>query len=129
MSEAPATPVPTLSVVLPVYNEAKTIATVLDAVLNVQLDGVGLQLVIVESNSTDGTRDIVKQYEGRPGVRVVYEDKPSGKGHAVRTGDRLRGCDRREGAGQRGPPPLAPPGTRRIGGGLQRPSSASGAGA
>ena len=42
--------------------------------------------IIVESNSTDGTRDIVRRYEGRPGVRVVYEEGPRGKGHAVRTG-------------------------------------------
>jgi glycosyltransferase involved in cell wall biosynthesis len=44
------------------------------------------EVIIVESNSTDGTRDIVKRYEGRPGVRVIYEDGPRGKGHAVRTG-------------------------------------------
>src|SRR4029079_17674221 len=42
--------------------------------------------IIVESNSTDGTREIVQGYEGRPGVRVVYEERPRGKGHAVRTG-------------------------------------------
>jgi len=74
-----------LSIVLPVFNEARYAAQVIDAVLAKPL-GIAKEVVIVESNSTDGTRDIVRKYEGRPGVRVVYEDRPRGKGHAVRTG-------------------------------------------
>jgi hypothetical protein len=74
-----------LSIVLPVYNEVRYAAQVIDAVLAKQLK-IAKEIIIVESNSTDGTRDIVRRYEGRPGVRVVYEDAPRGKGHAVRTG-------------------------------------------
>jgi glycosyltransferase involved in cell wall biosynthesis len=87
MSEAPATGNTTVSVVMPVYNEAKTISTVLDAVLGVQLD-VDLQLVIVESNSTDGTRAVVELYEGDPRVTLVLQERPEGKGAAVREGFR-----------------------------------------
>ncbi|HEX4447392.1 MAG TPA: glycosyltransferase [Polyangiaceae bacterium] len=74
-----------LSIVLPVFNEVRYAAQVIDAVLAKPL-AIDKEVVIVESNSTDGTRDIVRKYEGRPGVRVVYEDGPRGKGHAVRTG-------------------------------------------
>jgi ribosomal protein S27E len=74
-----------VSIVLPVFNEAKSCAKVIDAVLEKQLK-IDKEVIIVESNSTDGTRDIVKTYEGRPGVQVVYEERPRGKGHAVRTG-------------------------------------------
>ena len=74
-----------LSIILPVFNEHRFAAQVIDAVLAKQLP-IDRELIIVESNSTDGTREIVATYEGRPGVRVVYEDKPRGKGHAVRTG-------------------------------------------
>jgi hypothetical protein len=74
-----------LSIVFPVFNEARYCAQVLDALLAKQLR-IDKELIIVESNSTDGTRDIVKRYEGRPGVTVIYEDRPQGKGHAVRTG-------------------------------------------
>jgi ribosomal protein S27E len=74
-----------LSIILPVFNEKRFAAQVIDAVLAKELP-IDRELIIVESNSTDGTREIVAQYEGRPGVRVVYEDKPRGKGHAVRTG-------------------------------------------
>jgi hypothetical protein len=74
-----------LSIVLPVYNEVRYSAQVIDAVLAKPLK-IDRELIIVESNSTDGTRDVIRRYEGRPGVRVVYEDAPRGKGHAVRTG-------------------------------------------
>jgi len=40
--------------------------------------------VIVESNSTDGTRELVLPYGQNPRVRLILEDRPHGKGHAVR---------------------------------------------
>jgi hypothetical protein len=74
-----------LSIIMPVFNEARYAAQVIDAVLAKQLK-IEREVIIVESNSTDGTREIVRRYEGRPGVRVILEDQPRGKGHAVRTG-------------------------------------------
>ncbi len=74
-----------LSIVFPCFNEEKTVAEVIDVLLAKQLK-IEKELIIVESNSTDNTRAIVKQYEGRPGVKVIYEDRPQGKGHAVKTG-------------------------------------------
>jgi Glycosyl transferase family 2 len=74
-----------LSVVLPVYEEAGTVRQVIEAVLEKPLR-IDKELVIVESGSRDGTREIVAEYAGVPGVRVIYEPAPRGKGHAVRTG-------------------------------------------
>jgi hypothetical protein len=74
-----------VSIILPVFNEARYAAKVIDAVLAKPLK-IDKEVIIVESNSTDGTRDIVRRYEGRQGVRVILEDAPRGKGHAVRTG-------------------------------------------
>lgn len=76
----------TLSVVLPVYNEAATVGTIIRQVLDLELPGIDLELIIVESNSTDGSRAIVARYADHPRVKVIYEGKPSGKGHAVRRG-------------------------------------------
>jgi SAM-dependent methyltransferase len=75
-----------LSIVLPAYNEAGTLKQVLDGVLAHDLDGIEKEVVLVESNSTDGTREIAEQYRHHPSVRLVLEDRPRGKGHAVRTG-------------------------------------------
>jgi hypothetical protein len=74
-----------LSIVMPVFNEASSCEQVIEAVLAKPLK-IDKEVIIVESNSSDGTRDIVRRFEDRPGVRVIYEDRPRGKGHAVRTG-------------------------------------------
>jgi len=74
-----------LSIVFPVFNEAAYVKDVLEALIAKQVK-IEKEIIVVESNSTDGTRDIVRGFENRPGVRVLYEDKPRGKGHAVRTG-------------------------------------------
>lgn len=74
-----------LSVVLPVYEEAGTVRQVIEALLEKPLR-IAKELIIVESGSQDGTRQIVAEYAHTPGVRVIYEPAPRGKGHAVRTG-------------------------------------------
>lgn len=75
-----------LSVVVPVFNERATAKESLDAIVAKTIPGWTLEIIIVESNSTDGSRDIVLGYKDHPRVKVVLEDKPSGKGHAVREG-------------------------------------------
>ena len=81
-----APPIRILSVIVPVYNERATARDALDAIIAKKIRGWVLEIIIVESNSTDGTRDIVLGYRDTPRVKVVLEDKPSGKGHAVRAG-------------------------------------------
>ncbi len=76
----------TISVVLPVYNEAATVAAILDQVTALDRPDIDVELIIVESNSTDGSRDIVQRYAGRPGVKLILQDAPRGKGAAVREG-------------------------------------------
>lgn len=75
-----------LSVIVPVYNEAATVGELLDAVTRKTLDGIDIEIIIVESNSTDGSRDIVKRYADLAHVRLIFEERPSGKGSAVRVG-------------------------------------------
>lgn len=81
-------PRPKCSIVVPAFNESKSFPVLMDALLEKQIPGVEREIIIVESNSTDGTREIAKRYEQHPEVRVIYEDRPRGKGHAVREGFR-----------------------------------------
>jgi glycosyltransferase involved in cell wall biosynthesis len=76
----------TVSVVVPVYNEIATVRKALDALTAKRIAGYDLQLIIVESNSTDGSRDVVLSYRGLPCVTVILENTARGKGHAVRAG-------------------------------------------
>ncbi len=75
-----------LSVVVPIYNEAATVRTALDAILAKAVPGWRLEIILVESNSTDGTRAIVQTYASHPRVKLILEDRARGKGHAVRAG-------------------------------------------
>lgn len=79
-----------LSVVIPVYNERQTVSELVRRVQSVDLDGVDLEIIIVDDGSTDGTRDILKT-EIEPHVdHVIYHDTNQGKGAALRTG--FRNC-------------------------------------
>ena len=78
-----------LSFIIPVYNEVNTVRALLDTVYEKDLSALGLEkeLIIIESNSKDGTREEVKRFVvDHPEVKAIYEEKPQGKGHAVRAG-------------------------------------------
>jgi 2-polyprenyl-3-methyl-5-hydroxy-6-metoxy-1,4-benzoquinol methylase len=75
-----------LSVIMPAYNEAQTIAAGIERVLAKEVEGISIELIIIESNSTDGTRDIVRTFEHRDRVKLVLQDRAMGKGNAVRAG-------------------------------------------
>ena len=44
------------------------------------------EIIVVESGSSDGSREIVRSFVARYGLRVIYQDAPRGKGNAVREG-------------------------------------------
>jgi glycosyltransferase involved in cell wall biosynthesis len=73
-----------LSVIVPVYNERATAGAALDALLAKEIAGMDIEIIIVESNSSDGTRDVILPYAAHPRVKLILEDAPRGKGHAVR---------------------------------------------
>jgi len=71
---------------VPVFNERATAKEALDALLAKEIDGIDIEIILVESNSTDGTREIVLGYKDHPRVQIILEERPRGKGHAVRAG-------------------------------------------
>jgi len=75
-----------LSIVIPVYNEVTTLRQIVAVVESVSLppEVNERELVLVDDCSTDGTREILREYEGRH--RVIYHEVNGGKGRALRTG-------------------------------------------
>ncbi|TSC87217.1 MAG: glycosyl transferase 2 [Parcubacteria group bacterium Gr01-1014_8] len=71
-----------LSIIIPAYNEARTIGTLIERVQSVQLEGYEKEIIVVDDGSKDETSAIAK----RSGVIVVVHPKNRGKGAAVRTG-------------------------------------------
>jgi glycosyltransferase involved in cell wall biosynthesis len=79
-------PVPRLSVILPLYNERATFPILMEMLLEKQIPNVEIEIILVESNSSDGSRDLALAYQNHPRVRLILEDRPKGKGYAVRNG-------------------------------------------
>ena len=77
---------PMVTVIMPVFNELGTFVESINRVLAKEIPGVDLQIIIVESNSTDGTKELVAKYEGHKKIHIIWQEHPKGKGHAVREG-------------------------------------------
>jgi glycosyltransferase involved in cell wall biosynthesis len=73
-----------LSIVIPCYNERKTIRTIVDAVRAAPV--AEMEIIIVDDCSSDGTRDILRDEITPLVARVIYHDTNQGKGAALRTG-------------------------------------------
>jgi glycosyltransferase involved in cell wall biosynthesis len=74
-----------LSIVVPVYNEARTVAEVIDRLLAIDLPAPR-EILVVNDGSTDGTRDVLDRLPARPELRIIHAAKNGGKGSAIRTG-------------------------------------------
>jgi glycosyltransferase involved in cell wall biosynthesis len=72
-----------LSVVIPVYNERDTIEEV---VRRVRATELRMQIILVDDGSTDGTRDLLRSWEGEPDLTIVMHEVNQGKGAALKTG-------------------------------------------
>jgi len=79
-----------LSVVIPVFNESKTIISVLDKIRNVNLNSdITKEIIIVNDCSTDNTEDLVERYIKENSQLTIYYFKHivnQGKGAAIHTG-------------------------------------------
>jgi len=73
-----------LSIVIPCYNERKTIRTIVDAVRAAPV--AEMEIIIVDDCSSDGTRDILRDEITPLVARVIYHEANQGKGAALRTG-------------------------------------------
>jgi glycosyltransferase involved in cell wall biosynthesis len=71
-----------LSVVIPAYNEVKTIRDIVALVRSVPYEK---EILIVDDCSKDGTQTILKEMENEPDIRVFYHTVNRGKGAALRT--------------------------------------------
>ena len=72
-----------LSVVIPVYNEKDTLREIIDRVMSVKWEK---EIILIDDFSVDGSRDILKEYENQPNIKVLFHEYNQGKGAALRTG-------------------------------------------
>ncbi len=75
-----------LSIIVPVFNEVRTIRQVLDRLLEIDLP-VSREILVVDDGSTDGTRDVLKTaLEAGLRIEVIEAVRNAGKGSAIRLG-------------------------------------------
>jgi dolichol-phosphate hexosyltransferase len=75
---------PLLSVLMPVYNEARTVEKAIVSVVESETLA-SRELIVVDDGSTDGTRELLRSRNWPDGVRVLHHESNQGKGAAVRT--------------------------------------------
>lgn len=86
-NDSPRTTAPAalISIIVPVFNEAATVAAVVERLLAIDLPAPR-EIVVVDDGSTDGTRAALDAMPRSPLVTIIHADRNRGKGHAVRTG-------------------------------------------
>ena len=71
-----------ISVIIPVFNEAKTVKELVKRVQSVDLEK---EIIIVDDASTDGTREVLNELTREQGVTILFHQSNQGKGAALRT--------------------------------------------
>lgn len=77
-----------LSIIIPVYNEKKTLKTLVEKVQSLDLSSLNLdkELVVVDDCSQDGTLDVAQGLADEGKIRLIRHQKNQGKGAALQTG-------------------------------------------
>jgi glycosyltransferase involved in cell wall biosynthesis len=73
-----------LSIIIPVYNEEKTIGEVLESIKNIRLADYTKEIIVIDDGSSDNTKRILQKWE--KDVTVIYKERNEGKGSAVSVG-------------------------------------------
>ncbi len=81
-----------LSVIIPAYNESKTILDILQKVTGLDIPGIDLEIIVIDDCSTDDTKTLGREihYRNIPGrnIKLLNQEKNQGKGAAIHLGIR-----------------------------------------
>jgi len=75
-----------LSVIIPCYNEKKTIKKIIDKIF---LQKINLEIVLVDDGSDDGTVNVIKNYRKDSRIKKVFHLKNKGKGAAIKSASKF----------------------------------------
>ncbi len=74
-----------ISIIVPVFNEAETVAAVVARLLEIDLPAPR-EIIVVNDGSSDGTRAVLDGLAATPRLTIIHADRNRGKGHAIRLG-------------------------------------------
>ncbi len=81
-----------LSVIIPAYNEGGTIVDILQKIAGLEINGIDVEIIVVNDCSTDDTKALVKNFiSGHSGVdvKLLNQEKNQGKGAAIHEGIKI----------------------------------------
>ncbi len=73
---------PTVSVIIPTYNRAKILRGTLESMMRLDLDGLSVEFVVIDNNSSDATKEVIESFVDKLPVHYLFEEKP-GKSRAL----------------------------------------------
>ena len=73
-----------ISIIIPCYNEENTIEKIVNKILN--LNNLDLEIILVDDNSTDGSKNIIETKVKNRVNKVIFNDRNYGKGYSIRKG-------------------------------------------
>lgn len=75
-----------ISIIIPCYNEEKTIKKLLGLVEKADTCGLAKEIIVVDDGSKDSTRQILQSYTKKKNYKIIFQAKNAGKGGALKTG-------------------------------------------
>lgn len=75
-----------ISIIIPCYNEEKTISKVVKKVLNVELENISRELIVIDDGSTDNTPKLLENLKKNENIILLKHEKNQGKGQSLKTG-------------------------------------------
>jgi dolichol-phosphate mannosyltransferase len=75
-----------LSIIIPVYNEEKTVLTAINKVLSVNLGKIKKEIIVINDGSIDNTKRLLRKFKKDTNITIINFPKNRGKGYALRAG-------------------------------------------
>ena len=73
-----------ITFLIPIYNEVKTVREAIDETLKIEIPQK--EIIIIDNNSSDGTKKILEEYKNIKNVKIIYQTKNLGFGNSVKDG-------------------------------------------
>jgi glycosyltransferase involved in cell wall biosynthesis len=76
-----------LSVIVPCYNEAETLALIVEEILATDIGSTGKEIIIIDDKSRDNSREVIEDLQKKhPEIKSIFQSKNEGKGAALKRG-------------------------------------------
>lgn len=76
----------TLSIIVPCYNEHRTIKEILKKIGKADSLGLRKEIIIIDDGSNDRTKEFLATLKNKSGYKIIFHKRNTGKGNAVKTG-------------------------------------------